>query len=569
MLNEGIRFQEGLANSNDVLFVATSLMSAKHISWVDECLIHYRIGDGSSTQDRKSEYPLCFLEAFEAVLAEARKRNLAEKLDAALANFFMSHFSFNLKTIFKSVYFEVLEAVWHSEIARCGYIPRDLGTYLDSDSAEYVQGSRFALECYLRERQIAGLSESQYSVAIDERKALPVPSVSVVMPVYNTEAYVAEAVGSVLSQTLQNIELICVNDGSTDGSLPILLGLAAQDSRMIVVSGPNCCQSVARNAGFAYVRGEYTYYFDSDDLLCPNTLEVLVARMDAENLDLLCFDGESFSDDEGCDEALQRYAGYYCSKGKHGGIYSGPDLLLSLMDSNDFRASVSLKLFRRQLLAQNDLRFVPGRVHEDEAFSFEALFLAKRAVHHPVPLFRRRLRPNSIMTSEASFPKALGLFCTVLDLMRFKVSRCSADQESQLIVDRGREVLSSARWAYRDLSVAERGFWRGLSGEKSSLYEELIVDPVNRVEYVVIIEAQLKYQEKRIAKLDQRLEMLETKLSKSKARNDRLTERVADLKAVNKELKAQRSVFLKVREKGVGGTLKSVFRKIKKLARGK
>jgi len=101
------------------------------------------------------------------------------------------------------------------------------------------------------------------------------PKVSVIIPVYNTEKYLHECLDSVIKQTLKEIEIICVNDGSTDGSLSILDEYAARDNRIIVITQENKGAGVARNTGLEIARGEYLYFLDSDDLLKLSMLKKL------------------------------------------------------------------------------------------------------------------------------------------------------------------------------------------------------------------------------------------------------------------------------------------------------
>ena len=102
-----------------------------------------------------------------------------------------------------------------------------------------------------------------------------IPKVSVIIPVYNTEKYVRQAVESILLQTLKDIEIIIVNDGSTDGSMTILEELAAQDERIKLFSQENQGLSVTRNVGLSHSTGEYVYFMDSDDLLTGDAVAKL------------------------------------------------------------------------------------------------------------------------------------------------------------------------------------------------------------------------------------------------------------------------------------------------------
>jgi glycosyltransferase involved in cell wall biosynthesis len=107
------------------------------------------------------------------------------------------------------------------------------------------------------------------------------PTVSVVMPVYNTEAYLIDSVGSILNQTFQDWELICVDDGSNDGSLEILRRYESTDPRIRVIARPNTGGSRARNDGMAIARGRYIAAMDSDDIGLPERLRRQVEYMES------------------------------------------------------------------------------------------------------------------------------------------------------------------------------------------------------------------------------------------------------------------------------------------------
>ncbi len=105
------------------------------------------------------------------------------------------------------------------------------------------------------------------------------PRVTVVMPVYNAERYVAEAVESILGQSFGDLELIAIDDGSTDGSRAILERIAAGDGRLRLISRPNTGYSVALNEGLALARGEFVARMDADDVALPRRLEVQIEHL--------------------------------------------------------------------------------------------------------------------------------------------------------------------------------------------------------------------------------------------------------------------------------------------------
>jgi len=115
------------------------------------------------------------------------------------------------------------------------------------------------------------------------------PKVSVIIPIFNVEQYLIECLNSIINQLLKEIEIICVNDGSTDDSLLILLNYSKSDNRIMIIEQRNRGLSEARNTGVKYSNGEFIYFIDSDDFLAQNTLFELYEYSTKNNLDSIYF----------------------------------------------------------------------------------------------------------------------------------------------------------------------------------------------------------------------------------------------------------------------------------------
>ena len=113
--------------------------------------------------------------------------------------------------------------------------------------------------------------------------------ISVIVPVYNVEPYLPQCLDSLIEQTFNDIEIICVNDGSTDGSLNVLNHYAAKDSRIKVIDKPNGGVSSARNRGLDAAQGEYISFVDGDDWLKQNAYEEIISAVDKRNVDMAVF----------------------------------------------------------------------------------------------------------------------------------------------------------------------------------------------------------------------------------------------------------------------------------------
>ena len=214
---------------------------------------------------------------------------------------------------------------------------------------------------------------------------------SVIIPVYNVEAYLRDCLDSVLNQTCADLEAICVNDGSTDGSADILNEYAARESRVKVITQPNGGLSAARNAGIKAAEGEYVLFLDSDDWLEVNALEVLSSNLSGE--DMLCFSGRRFFEETGefhpADQLAEKTY-------KSGMAYYNENAL----QHRDFAfVCVVLRAYKRSLLLDNGLWFKEGIFHEDNLFTPIVCYYVRRVKQIDACLYDYRVRANSIMTT--------------------------------------------------------------------------------------------------------------------------------------------------------------------------
>ena len=232
------------------------------------------------------------------------------------------------------------------------------------------------------------------------------PMVTVIMPVYNTQDYLEESIRSVLDQDFADLELICIDDGSTDSCPEILERISGEDRRVRVLRQENAGQGTARNRALDVARGAYVYCLDSDDLMAKGSLGRIVAMMEAEELDYLGFDGEVFSDDPSikCDENA------YMRSSEYAQVHSGNELFWPLQENGDLSLSPCIFMAKRSMLDARGVRFVEDRVHEDDLYSFMALLGAERARTVRETVLLRRYRANSTMTSNNWRASARGHF---------------------------------------------------------------------------------------------------------------------------------------------------------------
>ena len=197
---------------------------------------------------------------------------------------------------------------------------------------------------------------------------------SVIVPVYKAEAFLNECVDSLLGQTLQDMEILLVNDGSPDRSGEIMADYAARfPERVRTLTLDNGGQGRARNRGMDLARGDYLGFVDSDDLVVPEMYETLCRIADAEGADIVDCNIEAFTPD------------------------GGTELLRTWRDDKPIAAAGSAcnKLFRRDFVGGT--RFPEGLKYEDFGFTAELLLRSRRTVHLPDALYRYRVGQPSTM----------------------------------------------------------------------------------------------------------------------------------------------------------------------------
>lgn len=228
------------------------------------------------------------------------------------------------------------------------------------------------------------------------------PKITVVVTVYNDEAHLQETLDSVAAQTLPGLEVVCVDDGSTDRSPLILAEMAAGDARFRVITRPNGGPSAARHSGQLAATGEYLYILDSDDLLEVGVLERVVRAMDAGSLDVLRVETRAFPDSAELTEPANTENVMWARQPAVEGVVTGLELVRAMLDSRCFQVMTWLYVARRQYLLDERIVWPPTQTTEDQGFTQRELLFAERAGFLPGPIHRRRVRKGSYSRSGES-----------------------------------------------------------------------------------------------------------------------------------------------------------------------
>lgn len=227
-------------------------------------------------------------------------------------------------------------------------------------------------------------------------------SISVIIPVYNVEKYLTECIESVLHQNLNDMEIILVNDGSTDRSGEICRAYAERYADIVLIEKDNGGLSSARNAGFLRATGRYIYFLDSDDYIEPDCLAELYACAEKEQLEVLFFAAVGFCGNQVIQPQPYRKEHCYAS-----GI-RGKDLFVQLLENKEYTSSVPQYIVRRASMQEYKLSFAEGILHEDELFTFLLLQNVKRAGVLNRVFYHRRYRSQSITQSSYNIKRFCG-----------------------------------------------------------------------------------------------------------------------------------------------------------------
>lgn len=241
------------------------------------------------------------------------------------------------------------------------------------------------------------------------------PKVSIIVPVYNAEKYLCECVDSILRQTLNDIELILVDDGSADASPMLCDRYAAQDDRVKVVHQANSGAAAARNCGLSIAHGEYIAFADSDDWIDADMYERMLDTAEENNCDLVICDCL-----KECGNSSQLYThdlpgGFYDRARMHSVYF--PQLLMP--DNMEYPVTISnwLLLIRRDVIDENKLSFPEGmRFSEDLQFGSEVGYFAKSMTYlKGYAPYHYRQNPDSVTHAayKDKWPLLRELWCRI------------------------------------------------------------------------------------------------------------------------------------------------------------
>lgn len=276
------------------------------------------------------------------------------------------------------------------------------------------------------------------------------PLVTIIVPVYNSEKYLNRCIRNLLNQTYHNLQIILVNDGSTDCSLDVCRTI--KDDRVEVYTKENGGASSARYLGLTHRKGEYVLFVDSDDYLKNNAVEILVSTVVSNSADCVYYEADNVAENtsikvkkDGLSHAIQ-----YPTT-------DGDSLIELILDQKNYHA-VPFLYFAKSSLYDKGLRFEEGIMFEEELFSFELLRSCEKVVCLNQKLYFHNVRSGSVMTSsgkeEFRFQSITVVFKRLIEQFAKskddKILKSYLSRIAMLWLDYYRQLLKQSRGKFSD-----------------------------------------------------------------------------------------------------------------------
>ena len=370
--------------------------------------------------------------------------------------------------------------------------------------------------------------------------------ISVVIPAYNAIEYLDEAINSIINQSFRDLEIICVDDGSTDNTLEVLQSYASRDSRIQVYHQENQGPGGATNTGIAKAKGKYIYLMDADDVLDLNALEELYNIMEEKDLDFVIFKAIHY--DQDTDKYYEN--DYYTMPILHEHV---GDSVFNWKDLGNVIFNMCVtpwsKLYRHDLIKESGAKFPLHLIYHDNIFFFEILFNSSRIYFYDKFLYKRRVHSSSLVNSHNE--KSVHIIETLNLLVKTFMDYGHFEEFKTDLYNR---KVSISNYRYKLIKEEFKGFFfdemrkdfvKIIGHEKydefySNLYSgnravfDNVIQSNNHVEYDLRNEiSSLKSNNK---KLKKEIKSLKKDKNSLKKKNKKLNEKIDDLNKFNKSL---------------------------------
>ncbi len=274
---------------------------------------------------------------------------------------------------------------------------------------------------------------------------------SIIIPVYNVEKYISECLDSILSQIVSNVEIICIEDGSTDNSIKILNEYKDRyPSIHIVKHESNRGLSAARNTGLQYAKGEYVWFVDSDDYIKSDAIKNVLSCLE-EKYDLIKFNAEVvYENDIACNKT-----DYFIPKADYSSIINGNKLFIEMMRNDDFCVPVWLMILNRQWLLDNHIDFREDIMHEDNLYTMQCLLKTDKIKYLTDKLYFYRVRKQSLTTRQVDCYELYSIVVIFSEII--KILDYNKDEEiREQLIHYANDISSLSRRLNRQILIEEK-----------------------------------------------------------------------------------------------------------------
>ena len=439
-------FFENLKSCNDYTFSYTMLAASNKISLIKTPFVHYRTNTGTNISSNFSNKAGSILQAVMALKRNLERFGLEKQYHHALIKSATKCFKGVLRCCSskeKKQFFKQMPLVLDEELSSC--LEKKIRPLFSRLLLRFFRCSNNAQENLI------------------EPLGLKSPQISVIVPVYNVEKYLSRCLNSILAQTISDFELICVNDGSTDGSFKILEDFAAKDGRIKIITQQNQGISVARNNAFKIARGKWCLFIDSDDAIHPQTFEICSHFAERYDADLVCFRFEK-SDGNAYNTAH--------IKSEDISFKTTENPLLFSLSKSRFRIpfSACTKFYKTSSIS--DIEFLEHINFEDCAHTYALLSKHPKTVILDAALYFYTQNPSSVSNMKASENQLLYYRKIMLYLDEiYQESTCSHDLK---IIYRKLypKLLNNQYKCCRRAEKQERGKMLGLFAQSLKIYQK-------------------------------------------------------------------------------------------------
>lgn len=268
--------------------------------------------------------------------------------------------------------------------------------------------------------------------------------ISVIIPAYNIERFIARAIESVVAQSFGDWELVIINDGSTDRTLEVAGRYAAADPRIKIMSQTNKGLAAVRNEGLRFAEEDYIVFIDGDDELSPEFLSVCYEIMKARDVDIVCTDNYKFKSEKKLDRVKDKIA-YKINPQIE--VMDGLTAAKRSLHQTGFDSSAWGKLYRREVF--DSIVFKEGEVFEDLNVMYKILLNCRQVARVDIPLYFYRQRSGSIINSVSP---------SKLDVLKVTKRICDfAEKEKPELIEAARDRRFAAMMNILGLVVSHPG----------------------------------------------------------------------------------------------------------------